>query len=113
MKVVDLKTLPFEKSSHTTIDKLSKKVFIKNKEIPHLTQFAQGYFKPGSIVPKHKHTDMYEIFLVEKGSITFIVNSKRIQLPPGQTIIIDPGDEHEVINETNKEVTMTYFSIQS
>ncbi len=111
MKISKLSALKSEATSHASIDRIAKKVIIRKGEIPHLTQFAQGEFKVGSVAPKHKHDDMYEIFLVEKGVITFIVNNQKYILTSGETIIIEPGDYHEVQNNSSENVVMTYFSI--
>lgn len=111
MKLLKLSKIKPEATSHGSIENLRKKVIIRKGEIPHLAQFAQGYFEPGSIAPKHKHIDMYEIFLVEKGEIKFIVNSKTCLLKEGDAITIEPGDYHEVKNNSESTVIMTYFSI--
>lgn len=111
MKLIRLKKVKHEASSHTSSNLLSKKVIIKNGEIPHLTQFAQGYFQPHCFVDKHKHKDMYEIFLIEKGKIEFVVNKKTLLLKSGDSIIVEPGEEHQLKNRFNRICIITYFSI--
>ena len=111
MKPIKLSELKSEATSHGGIEKLSKKVMLRKGEIPHLNQFAQAYFEPGAVAPKHKHDDMYEIFLVEKGEIEFIINEKPILLKVGDAITVEPGEFHEVRNKSKGIAIMTYFQI--
>lgn len=100
-----------EKSSHASIEKIQKKVFLKNGQIPHLTQFAQGYFQPGCFVPPHKHLDMWEIFLVEEGEVEVTVNDKKIILGKGDFLTVEPNELHSFKNTSKTPTIITYFSI--
>lgn len=100
-----------EKSSHDSVDKIQKKVFLKNGQIPHLTQFAQGYFQPGCFVSPHKHLDMWEIFLVENGEIEVTVNDKKTLLKKGDFLTVEPNEPHSFKNTSSSPTTITYFSI--
>lgn len=101
-----------EKSSHDSVDKIQKKVFLKNGQIPHLTQFAQGNFQPGCLVPPHKHLDMWEIFLVENGEIEVAVNDKKIILKKGDFLTVEPHETHSLKNTSKFQTVITYFSIE-
>lgn len=107
----NLSQIPLQKTSHALFSKIQKKVFLKNGQIPHLTQFAQGYFQPGCLVPKHKHLDMYEIFLVEEGQIEVKINSKKIVLKKGDFLTIEPNENHTFQNKSKNSAVITYFSI--
>lgn len=111
MKIVELSQIRFQATSHAPIDKIKKKVIFPQGQIPHLTQFAQGYFQPGSSVPKHKHHDLYEIFLIEKGEIEFTVNNQKFILKKGEAIVIDPKETHQLKNKNHQTAVLTYFSI--
>lgn len=100
-----------EKTSHAPFSKIQKKVFLKNGQIPHLTQFAQGYFQPGCLIPKHKHLDMYEIFLVEKGQIEVKIDNKKIILKQGDFLTIEPNETHSLANNSKNPAIITYFSL--
>lgn len=54
---------------------------------------------------------MYEIFLVESGEVTFIVDNKEYKFTEGDTITVEPNEDHEVRNEGTKTMVMTYFSV--
>lgn len=100
-----------EKTSHAPLDKIQKKVFLKNGQIPCLTQFAQGRFQPGCFVPPHKHLDMWEIFLVEEGRIEVKIDNKKIILKKGDCLTIEPNETHTFKNPFKSSATISYFSI--
>ena len=55
---------------------------------------------------------MHEIFYVEEGTGTFIVNGERIPVGPGTTVYLAPGDTHEVVNDSsNGDMTLLYFGV--
>lgn len=111
MILSSLSKIKSEKTSHAPIDKIQKKVFLKKGQIPHLTQFARGFFQPGCLVPKHKHLDMYEIFLVEKGRIEVKIDNKKIILKQGDFLTIVPNENHFFANNSKTPAVITYFSI--
>ncbi len=110
MKYTDLSQLLSESNTHNP--KISKRVLIKNGQIPHLTNFTQAIFPPKELASTHSHTDMYEIFFIEKGKGIMKVNVKIYSLKPGICVIIEPGDTHEFINNSNtKNLIITYLGI--
>ena len=110
MKMTKLNELLLEKNVHNP--KITKKVMIKKGQIPNLTNFSQGYFPPGEIAYEHSHKDMYEVFFVEKGNCTIKINGKPYKLEPGSCLTAEPGDAHEVRNNSNEELILTYFGIE-
>ena len=102
--------MPVEKNVHNP--QISKRVMIKNGQIPNLTNFSQGVFPPGELAPKHSHQDMYEVFLVERGSGTIKINDQPHRVEAGTCLTAEPGDAHEVINSGNEELVVTYFGIE-
>ena len=110
MKIVKLSKLPIEKNVHNP--KILKKVMIKKEQIPHLTNFSQGYFPPGEYATEHSHQNMYEVFFVEKGNCTIKINGKSYKLGPGSCLTAEPGDLHEVRNSDKEELILTYFGVE-
>lgn len=111
MLLSSLSKIPSEKTSHEDVSKIQKKVFLQNGDIPHLTQFAQGYFQPGCLVPNHVHNDMSEIFFVEEGEIEATVDGKIIVLQKGDCLSIQQGENHSLQNTSPMPTTITYFSV--
>lgn len=109
MKLADLSQLSSESNSHNP--KITKKVLIKNKQIPHLTNFTQAIFPPSELASIHSHVDMYEIFFIEKGEGVMKVNDKTYHLKAGVCVTIEPGDTHEFINNSKQDLIITYLGI--
>jgi mannose-6-phosphate isomerase-like protein (cupin superfamily) len=74
MRITSLETIPEQPVTHNPA--ILKKVFIKNGEIPRITNFTQSRFPAGESAPApaHAHSDMYEVFLVESGVGVFVID---------------------------------------
>ncbi len=55
---------------------------------------------------------MYEVYFVDRGSITFIVSSKNIHLQKGDCLIIEPNETHAAINDSQTPAHLIYFGIE-
>ena len=100
---------PWSEVSHNPA--IKKQVFLNNGEIPQITQFARSVFQSGQIAPAHTHQDMWEVFLVTSGTLTIIVDGKTHQLQAGASITLAPRETHELRNESNEELHLTYFGL--
>lgn len=109
MKLVKTKELSEIGTSHDS--DVKKKVFIGKDEIPKLMQFGSATFKPGQEVTAHKHETMYEVFLIQKGRIDFIVEGKKVTASEGDCITVEAGELHSQHNNYSKDVTWVYFGI--
>lgn len=109
MKYTNLSQLPPKSNTHNP--KIMKKVLIKNGQVPHLTHLNRAIFPPEELASQHSHTDLYEIFLVEKGVGTVKINGKMYPLKRGICITVEPNDTHEFINSSNKDLILLYFGI--
>jgi quercetin dioxygenase-like cupin family protein len=58
-----------------------------------------GYANEG-INEKHCHTQMYEIYLVAKGTSTAIVNGVAVSLQAGDMLVVEPGEVHTFIENS-------------
>ncbi len=111
MKLIHSTTIPFQTVNHIG-SSVQKKVLIENGVIPALSKFSLATFKPGESAPSHIHKSMYEVYFVNRGSITFMVSSKKIELQKGDCLIIEPNEEHAVINTTKSPTHLIYFGIE-
>lgn len=109
MKYADLSQLTSKPNTHNP--KIMKKVLIENGQIPRLTNLTRATFPPGELASTHSHADMYEIFLVEKGTGTAKINGKIYPLKEGTCITVEPHDRHEFINSSNKDLILLYLGI--
>ena len=65
--------------------------------------------KPGEVADEHFHKKQTEIFyfLTEEGS--WIINGNKLMPKIGEIIVIEPGDRHEVRNESHKDYVYLVF----
>ncbi|MCT7981935.1 cupin domain-containing protein [Laspinema sp. A4] len=110
MKITSLNTLTPESVSHNPA--IQKKVMLKAGELPHLTNFSQAKFTPGQVATAHAHGDMCEVFFVSQGSGLIRVNGIDYSLEPGTCIAIEPGELHEVVNNSSQDLILTYFGLK-
>ena len=110
MKVTPADT-PWSEVSHNP--SIRKQVFLTNGEVPHITQFARSVFLPGHVAPGHAHSDMWEVFLVTSGILTIVIDGITHQLESGASITLAPNEHHELRNDSNEELHLTYFGIEA
>ena len=84
---------------------------VKNGEIPHLTNFSTAILHAGNRVPPHVHPDMYEVFYLQAGDAEFTVNESTFSLESGTCLVVEPGEEHSVLNPHFIELRLVYFGI--
>ncbi len=106
MKIIDLNQIQETPVSHNPA--IKKKVLLANDVIPGLTQYAQSTFPPGEIASAHAHIDMYEVFLVIKGSGTITIDDTEVKLSAGVCIVVEPTEQHE-IKAGQDGLTLNYF----
>ena len=90
---------------------IKKKVIIPKGKIDSLKTFSLATFKPGQSSDTHKHKDMFEIFYVLSGRIAFIVENKKTIVSKDNCILIEPGELHSQINESDEDSLLLYFGI--
>lgn len=109
MEYINLKNLGLQSVSHNK--NILKKTIIDNHKIPHLTNFSQAIFKTGQVAPVHSHSDMWEVFFVESGRGIIKVNDQEFLLEKGVYIVVNPHDNHEIINNSEEDLIINYFGI--
>ncbi len=110
MKTFLISDLAQEPVSHNA--NILKRVFLKNGEIPHITNFATSCFPVRETAPAHSHSDMYEIFVVQSGCGTFIIDSETFDLTSQTVVVIQPNEIHEIQNNSTEELVLLYFGVQ-
>lgn len=94
-------------------DKIEKRILLSHKpnheECLPVTQFAQAIFPPGESAPGHQHKDMAEVFFVQSGSGEIQVDDTTTALTPGRSILVEPGEHHEIRNTGGDDLVILYF----
>lgn len=64
---------------------------------------------PGSRVPPHSHRASVEVYVVRRGVCELVVNGERHEMRPGDTILMEPGDVHELFNRGEEAFELWVF----
>ncbi len=64
---------------------------------------------PGSHIPPHSHHTSVEVYVVRRGVCELIVNGERHTMRPGDVILMEPGDVHELINHGDEVFELWVF----
>ena len=110
MKTVDLARLETVPVSHNPA--IGKKVMLGADAAPGLTNFSQAIFAPGQVAPGHHHEDMCEVFFVRRGRARITVDGVGHDLIPGQCMLVETGEHHEVANPFEEELVLLYFGLR-
>ncbi len=109
MKLIKLNEIPEKGVSHNPA--IRKRIIIGNGEIPRVTNYARAVFSPGEKAGSHLHNDMAEVFTVESGRGEIRINDVAYVFDEGSTVVVEPGEVHEIINTGQTELVVNYFSV--
>ena len=65
---------------------------------------------PGTAEKRHLHCVARQFFYVLAGELTLEIESREVQLKPGQGLEIPPGEAHQAMNRSTAEVRMLVIS---
>lgn len=91
---------------------IKKRTLLSKGELANLCMFSQSYFQPGQHCPAHRHESMAEVFFVESGSGTIWVEQQAIKLSAGVCVVVEPGELHELKNDGEETLILTYFGLE-
>lgn len=81
-------------------------IFNRGEYSGHTRLVATIRLEPGCSIGKHLHKDEEEIFFVIDGELTYNDNGKTEILSKGDACICKSGQEHAVMNNSNKTVLL-------
>ena len=111
MKILNSKSIPFEKALHGPY---LKQVFIGKNEVPSLGVFGKVVMKPGEMASDHGHDGKSEIYLVEKGKGKLIFNkSVEKEILVGDIVITNADETHELSNPFNGDLELLFLEVKS
>ncbi len=61
--------------------------------------FAHVVITPGKLSPRHYHKVCEETYYILKGQARMIIDGHEFTLSPGQSLLIMPGEVHQVFND--------------
>ncbi|HOJ31264.1 MAG TPA: cupin domain-containing protein [bacterium] len=65
--------------------------------------------KPGEKMGAHGHNAVVEDFFFLEGSPHIIVSSQQQRVFPGDAVRVEPGEVHDIINDTDQEVKLVFI----
>jgi mannose-6-phosphate isomerase-like protein (cupin superfamily) len=109
MKLIKINELPETGVSHNS--KIRKRVLVGNGEIKGVTNFSRAVFPPGEKAGSHLHNDMAEVFTCESGCGEIRIDDVGYVFAAGTTVVVEPGEVHEIINSGSTELIVSYFGM--
>lgn len=64
---------------------------------------------PGSSVPPHAHRTSVEVYIVTRGECVLEVDRERVDLHPGDIVLMEPGDVHALANHGQEAFELLVF----
>jgi len=64
---------------------------------------------PGETLGGHYHEEVEETFYFPHGTPRMIINGEEIRIRPGDAVRLDPQDSHDIVNDTDEEVTCVFI----
>ena len=108
MKIILPRKRPWKK-----VENYAKKILLYEKDIKgKIEEIMVAKFKPDTKKDPHYHKKMTEIFYILKGGGKIIVNKEELECHPGEVIICEPNDIHQVINDTDKSFEFLVMKIK-
>lgn len=111
MRKVSLQSLAAEPVSHDKT--ISKHVFLRKGDVPHLTNFSRAVLHPGQSVSEHCHDGMVEVFFVASGTGTMRINGANYPLAKGDCIVVEPGERHSLACGESGDMELLYLGVLS
>lgn len=87
-----------------------KKKLLVPEAVGCVRHISQIVLKPGASASAHAHNGATEVFYCVRGELTFNVNGKSVLLAAGSCLIVEPGEEHAIV-EVAVESEMVYMMV--
>lgn len=109
MKRIEIDEVPERGVSHNA--RIRKREILTDGEVGPITMYSRAVFPPGEKAAAHSHADMAEIFTVESGCGEIRVDDVSYVFSTGVTVVVEPGEVHEIINTGSSALVVVYFGV--
>lgn len=92
---------------------IQKHMMVPPGQVANVRQFVRACFEPGQTAPAHSHPDMTELFYIESGEGTLVVDGLSHALEPGTSFTVEPGEIHEISSSPSSPLVVIYASVLS
>ncbi|MDF7808079.1 cupin domain-containing protein [Pontiellaceae bacterium B12219] len=111
MKQIKINQLPETGMPHNA--RIRKRVLLEKGEVRGITDYSRAVFPPGEKAGSQLHNDMAEIFTCESGCGEMRINDVGYVFSTGTTILVEPGEVHEIINSGPTDLVVIYFGVET
>lgn len=74
-----------------------------------VVEMPPGEPPAGGHIPPHSHRTSVEVYVIRRGVCELIVNGQRHEMRPGDIILMEPGDVHELFNHGDEPFELWVF----
>lgn len=71
-----------------------------------LHSLAHVVIPPGKLSPRHYHEVSEETYCMLVGQARMVIDGRELTLSPGQSLLILPGEIHQIFNECQEDVEL-------
>ena len=64
---------------------------------------------PRANIPPHRHQTSIEVYVITRGVCELVVNGERREMRPGDILLMEPGDVHELTNWSDEPFELLVF----
>lgn len=107
----------FVPASHEDVSRpgVLKRVIATHADIPsgQVMMVNWARLPGGSSFRRHYHEDMQEVFVLITGNVRMTVDGTDVDLGPGDTVIVDPREIHEMLNLADSDAEYLVFGVST
>lgn len=79
----------------------------------HVQMLNWAVLPGGKSFQKHFHQDMQETFVLISGQVRMIVDDCEIALTAGDSVLVEPGEVHQMFNDTEQDAEYIVFGVSA
>lgn len=79
----------------------------------HVQMLNWARLPAGSSFRRHYHEDMQEVFVLIRGVVRMTGDALTVEMTPGDTVLVQPGEVHQMHNDGSEDAEYIVFGISS
>ncbi len=111
MKLIKINEVPERPAPYNS--SIRMRVMAAEGAIDGIAHISRAAFPPGEKTGMRQHTDRTEVFTCDAGLGEIRINDVGYVFSPGTTVVVEPGDVHEIINVGTAELIVSSFGTAS
>jgi len=107
MKLINIDSVETGRVSHDP--GIIRRMLFREDELPGSVRLSHAILAPGQRVTPHRHPDLYEIFYLLSGEGVLTVEGEASPIRAGSSFVIEPDEEHALVNTGEMDMALLYF----